>query len=833
MRVYLAFILATALVFSGFAQQADWYQGKPIKGIEFNGLRNIKASEMKDITEPYIGRLFTDELFLEIQGRLYALEYFEGAISPSAVPADPAGNEVILRFTVTERPTVSRINFVGNSRLRRTELKNVISLKEQDVINQVKLRADEQALINKYLEKGFPDVRVRSETRPNTNSTITVTFFIDEGDQITIDEFVFQGNQVFSARTLRGQLSLKTKNIIRDGAFQEAKLVADRDAITQYYRDRGYIDAEVTDVVQDVRKDARGNNVMILTFRIYEGRIYSFGGVEFEGNKIFSTEQLSALVRSKTGELVNAQRLEADLQRVADLYFENGYIFNSIDREEIRNTAEGIVSYKIVIVERGRAHIEHIIVRGNEKTKDKVILREIPLEPGDVFSKAKVMDGLRNLYNLQYFSNVVPDTPPGSTDSLMDLVVTVEEQPTTDVQFGLTFSGTSDPDTFPIAGMIKWTDRNFLGYGNLIGAEINASPDNQRLTLEYTQRWLFGLPLSGGFDFTVQHSSRLAALDIDDPQFQGTEDEAYPDGFDSYQDYEDSNKLPDSEYLMNYEQWGLSVGFSSGYRWLTPLGNLNLGGGIRTGFVLNLFDDKLYRPFDPILRDNNNAWLPANSFWTSLGLDQRDLYYDPSSGYYGVQRFGFYGFFPVEREHYIRSDTKAEYFYTLFNLPVTDNYNFKAVFGIHTGVSFIFPEPGFYYDDPFIEDVNKLAVDGMFIGRGWTNERLNRGFALWENWAEIRFPLFPGILALDFFFDAAAVKSTPEDFFQTFMMEDMRFSFGGGLRFAIPQFPFRFLFAKGFTVEDGSIKWKNGNIWRSDKSGSGVDFVISFNISTY
>ncbi|MDR1586442.1 MAG: outer membrane protein assembly factor BamA, partial [Treponema sp.] len=502
MRYKFVFFLIVAIGLCVFAQEqetppprpSDWYQGKPIRDIVFTGLRHVKAAELEGLMDTYKGLSFDDNIFWEIQGKLYALEYFE-MISPSAVPADAFGNEVIIRFAVTERPIVSRINFVGNSGLRRSELLDTVTIKVNDVVNQAKIRVDEQAIINKYLEKGYPDVTVRSDVQTGNDSSLLLTFYISEGEKISIDEFRFEGNSVFSARTLRGQLSLKAKNLINDGAFQEAKLVADRQALTRYYHDRGYIDAEVIDVVRDIRKDAKGNNNLILTFRINEGRIYSFGGVTFEGNEIFSTGQLSGLITSKVGDTINARKIEADLQQVADLYFENGYIFNTIGREENRNPATGVVSYNVPIVERGRAHIENIFVRGNNKTKTNVILREIPLEPGDVFSKAKVMDGMRNLYNLQYFSMVAPDTPPGSADSLMDLVFNVEEQPTTDLQFGLTFSGSSDPETFPVSGLIKWNDRNFRGTGNQLGAELNASPDTASLSLNYTHRWIFGLPL--------------------------------------------------------------------------------------------------------------------------------------------------------------------------------------------------------------------------------------------------------------------------------------------------------------------------------------------------
>jgi outer membrane protein insertion porin family len=287
---------------------------------------------------------------------------------------------------------------------------------------------------------------------------------------------------------------------------------------------------------------------------------------------------------------------------------------------------------------------------------------------------------------------------------------------------------------------------------------------------------------------------------------------------------------------MPYDQWRLSLGVGSGYRWLTPYGNLGVGGGLRIGMVLNAFDSDLYRPFDPILREQNDSWSPSTSIWGSVSLDQRDVYYDPSRGYYGIQRLGYYGILPFEQEHYIRTDTKLEWFYTLLDFPLTDNWNLKAVFGVHTGLSFILRQP--QYDRPLIEEASSLAVDGMFIGRGWTTEYRRKGFALWENWAEVRIPLVPGILAWDFFFDAAGIKKTPQALFTEFFADDgshagsdtffMRFSFGGGVRFSIPMFPFRFSVAKRFLYQDGKVNWLSGGI-----GGSGFDFVVSFAISTY
>ena len=244
MRLGLATALALIVAFSGFAQQSDdWYQGKPIRNIVFEGLVHVRSSELEAITEPFIGRPFSDDTYWDMLGRLYALEYFE-TITPTAIRADALGSEVIVRFSIVERPTISRINFVGNTDMRRNELLDTVTLKVNDVATQVKLRLDELAIIEKYLEKGYPDIKVSSETQPGSSaSTIIVVFYIEEGEKIAIERFSFEGNSVFTSRVLQKQLSLKTKGLIADGAFQEAKLNADMQSLANYYRDRGYIEA--------------------------------------------------------------------------------------------------------------------------------------------------------------------------------------------------------------------------------------------------------------------------------------------------------------------------------------------------------------------------------------------------------------------------------------------------------------------------------------------------------------------------------------------------------------------------------------------------------------
>ena len=847
MRLKVLFVLLFFLTaVCGFSQQEqpqqDWFTGKPINDIIFSGIKNISQSELEALVFPYKGRVYDENLHFEILTKLYALNYFINIV-PDTRPVD-GGSKVNLVFIVTEFPVIGRINFSGNSALRRSELSDLISTKVSDFHNQVKIRADVEAIKNKYTEKGFPNANVTVTETPSGDSSITLTFVINEGNKITIRNIEFQGNTRFSNSALRGQLSLKAKTLLNDGAFQEAKLLADIEAITKYYHDRGYIDASVKDVTRTYDTDDKGTN-MTLTFMIEEGNSFTFGGVKFEGNIIFSTAQLEKLIYSKTGDTLNFTKVMTDLQRVSDLYYENGYIFNTIERITHKDNQTNVISYTVFIVERGRAYIEDIVIVGNEKTKTEVILREIPLEPGDVFSKTKVMDAMRNLYNLQFFSMVMPDTQPGSAENLMVLVFTVEEQPTTDIQFGFTFSGSSDPESFPISGMIKWNDRNLAGSGNQIGAEINSSVvETTNISLNYLQRWIMGLPLSGGFDLSADFTKRFATMNNTAPFFNGDETNyAFPDGFQSYDEYISHNKLPPRDYLMEFRQRYLSLGFSTGYRWNTFLGIFGINGGTRFGIVKNIYDNVLFRPFDPALRAGNNEWVPKNSFWFSTTLDQRDIFYDPSRGYLFYDRIGFFGILNSEREHYIRNDLKIQYYYTLLNIPVTEKWNFKIVFAAQAGLSTIFKQPGRTNLDPTvpipIEDVNKLAVDGMFVGRGWSREFRNKGLLLLDNWLELRFPIVNGILAWDFFLDAAGVETMQGYYFgrneygePNFTLDNFRFSLGGGLRFTIPQFPFRFSLAKRFLIRNGSLEWVTGGIGGTSP-GAGIDFVVSFAMSTY
>lgn len=866
MRRTFLLLLALLVTVPLVAQDGDgeWYQDKPIQDITFDGLDTVSENELGSIVEPYLGEPFTDDLFLELQRKLYALDYFE-EIVPEAIRADEAGSAVILNFEVQERPVVDRVEFAGNNRVGRNALLSSILLTRGDMITRSKRRVDEEAIVSTYVERGYPDVEVSSRVVEEDGRTL-LYFDIDEGNQLTIEEIRFEGNSFATDSTLRGVIESKEQSLFNRGVYQERVIEQDRGRIERWYQEQGYVDATVSEVSRDIqRNEEERRSTVILTFFIEEGEQYTFGGIDFQGNTIFTDEELRELIRLDEGDTLDLARLDANYQQVADRYYENGYIFNQITRTAQRNEEENVISYTVNIVERNRAHIENIIFRGNEKTRDFVLYREIPLEVGDVFSATKIREGLTNLANLQYFSSITPETPQGSAEGLMDLVVNVEETTTADITFGVAFGGNQE---FPVSAQIRWQDRNFRGRGQTFGINTNLSPISQSLNFNFTEPWLFGQRWSGGVNFNVERA-RITGVpqDILAPVFSNDEEnEAVPDPFTGQyvftedttidgvtyeageyfpgepsdenisqlgleRDYDYAGgslaAIPD-DYLMEYNSWNFGVSGNTGYTFQTDLGRLRPSTSLGTRLNYITYDESIYRPFNAATRDNLDSWRIINFWRLGLALDNRDIIFSPSRGYLLDQGVIFYGGFLFGDRHFIRSESKAQGFVTLWDWPVGDTWNWKMVLGAESSFDVVFPH--FYYPSGDYQtngpgEQYLVLQDGMFNARGWPRDR---GEALWNNWLELRMPLAEQVIWWDTFLEGARLWQTRDDF-GTGTIEDWKFTFGSGIRFVIPQFPIRLYIAKRFRMEqDGDIVPQTGNLFnRGGEEGRGVELVFS------
>ena len=764
-----------------FAQSEDWFYGKKIKSIKFSGLHYVSRADVSGVTKSFLGKEFSDEVYFELLSRIGALDYFE-SFDTSINPTNEKYESIEIVFAVVENPIIAKVEFVGNRKITRTDLLSRMKMKENDIFSEADLEKEVLTLTEHYLSKGFTNIHITTNWEKTEHNEINVKYIINEGTATSLRSIKFEGNQIISDKTLLGTMKLKPRSLFSRGAFQETKLEADKQAILTYYLNRGYVDADIIDVIREDAIDDKGNSVIDWTFVLTEGYQYSFAGVKFEGNYLFSSEYLESKFKMDVGDVFNYTKFNECLSDMSDAYYENGYLTTAIIPEPYKDDDLRQVSYLIHIDEQTRSHVENISVIGNKKTKDKVILREVPLEPGDVFSRSKLLDGMRNLYNLQYFSNIIPDFVPGSEDNLIDIVFNVEEQSTTSVEGGLTFTGISDPNAFPVSLFGTWKESNLMGTGRQISVTASLSFTNRSLGFSYSDDWLFDKPIGYSASLKGEWNKQTVLQKVFTPR-----------------------GLDVTNYNMAIDAITLSLDNAIGKRWYPNNYVVSLNGGLSNLLLRYKFDEGL-TPVDYSVAYFNNKWGIKNAVWVGSAIDSRDNRTYPSSGWYAKQVFTWTGLIPkYENQFYLQSDTIGEVYFTLFDIQATEKWNFKTIFSYVTGLSILRPKK-----DTEIASANRLSIDGSVIGRGWDNIYSNKGDFMWTNAFELRAPVVPNIISAQFFLDAVALKDQRLSMRNRLGIDDFYFSFGPGLRSLVPQLPLSIYIVNTFTMKDGKFSWGNG-----------------------
>ena len=838
-RIFLTslfFLLSMTALISAQSTQDAWYVDKPVKAFSFKGLVTVKESDLQSLLATHIGEKFSTTLLEDVQASLYALDYFESIVT-NAVAGDDAKTSLIIEFVVKERPSIVEVVVKGNTTVRTNEITDKVLLKKGDLSNQGKLDADVAAVKSLYLDKGYADASVTGSFDPaEAENTVRATFTINEGIPTTIKDIHFSGNSFASESTLRGVMKTKPQSLFDSGVFEESKLEEDKTAIISYYTDRGYADVTVDKITRDI-ENQNGRNYLVITIYLTEGQQWNYGGMSFVGNNIFPTTRLQELVYQKPGKPLSTQKLQADVDRIRSLYYDNGYIFNAFSSAEKRDDAAKTITYTLTVQETDKAHIESIIFKGNTRTKENVLRRGLPFEEGDVFNVAQIVQGRQYLENLQYFKTVSIDTPAGTENGLMDIVFTVEESSTADINFGVVFSG----GNFPISGDIKWDEKNFQGGGQTVSVDLEFSTIKQLVALSYSEPYLTDVPWSGGLSLSFDHQTQTNVLqDILGPVFSDSQQAiAAPDPYTNRADYlndlANGISIP-TQYLMSYDSYDIGLGANTGYTFTLPGSHLGLTASYTPTVRYVDYDASLYRPFEKNVRDNNMKWIFIDQIAASVILDARDIYWNPTTGYYLAQNFTYVGGLLFGDREYIRSDSTIEGFLTLFDIPVFEGWDFQLVLAAHSALSFILPN----YDPTTgswrtnTDYTDQLYIDGMTVGRGW---REMYGNALWDNKLELRMPIvkeavwFVTFLDIAGLFDqpwyATAPSTTdPTTSFNHLSLDQFFFSVGAGLRFSIPQFPIRLYLAQGFKYNTTAGTWslKTGDFAVGPLS---LNFVIS------
>lgn len=464
---------------------------------------------------------------------LYATGYFYNI----RVVKEPADGGVKLEYLLIGKPTLTQIRFQGNTKFSDKKLGKKLASKTGEPLDEQKLHADAQEIIKLYQKKGYRQTGV--EYVPVVDSELgkgTVTFEITEAPKVKVDDVVFDGAEAFSQRKLRGVLKTRRHWFLSwltgSGVMKDEVFAEDRERLAEFYREAGYIDFEIRDIQFEQIKANR----MVIKFTIREGLQYRVGQVNFTGNELFSTEEIRDQMQSREGsrwvrglrmgpgQVFTPAGLAKDRDSVQDFYGARGYIDARVLANLRPNTVQGTMDITYRLAEGRESFVERIDIKGNVKTKDRVIRRELAVSPGEVFDMVSVKLSTNRLYGLQYFSRVDAQPEPTDVPDRKNLVLTVEEKSTGDIRFGAGFSSLDE-----LVGFVELTQGNadifkqplFFGTGAGQKLRLIAQVGTARRDIQFTfiEPWFLGRKLALGFD--LYHRNLLYYSDVYDIDLTG------------------------------------------------------------------------------------------------------------------------------------------------------------------------------------------------------------------------------------------------------------------------------------------------------------------------
>jgi outer membrane protein insertion porin family len=412
------------------------------------------------------------------------------------------GDRVVV--TVVENPTIGRIAFEGNKKLKDDALKKDLQSKESGPLWRPFVQGDAEHIAELYRQSGYFDTRVTPQTIKSGKGDagrVTLVFTIKEGDKLAVRDIAFAGNRAFPAYKLKGVVKSGQTNVLsflldNDG-YNSDRIENDRDLLRSFYQAHGYADARVT---ASASYEAAKKGV-VLTYSIDEGPQYRFGKVDIESSlKAVDGSALRHSMRTQSGDTYDADAVTKTVDDLTMQLAKAGQPFASVfartDREPpLGGKGQGVVNLTYTIDEGKRLYVERIEIHGNTKTRDDVIRREFDFGEGDAYNRALADRAERHLKALGYFKTVKITTEPGSAPDRVVLAVAVEEQSTGDFKISGGYSTS--------AGMlaeVSVSDTNLFGTGDKGKISVTYGQYAMAFDLGFTDPYALGPGLSLGAD---------------------------------------------------------------------------------------------------------------------------------------------------------------------------------------------------------------------------------------------------------------------------------------------------------------------------------------------
>jgi outer membrane protein insertion porin family len=483
--------------------EAELARGLPILRIVVAGNRRITPEDVVTYLRERTGQEFSPEVLTQDVRELYASGFFDDI----EVDLERLQEGVVLRFVVRERPSVNAVTFEGNSEIDKDDLKEGVELKANTILSPPAIRRSIQKIRDMYAEKGYFLAEVGSETVPQKNNEVEVKFKIREQGQVSVKRVTFIGNESISTDELRSLMFIGNPGLLAFGSggpFRQDAFERDIAVISAMYYDRGFLAVSVSTPRVMLTPDRTGIEIAITIdegprYKIRQLRVYERGEGGKEVEPIGGRRNLRMMVRAKAGDYFNRAALLEDLQAIRTLYRDNGYANVDANPQTQLDPATNEVDV-FVPVERGPlVHFERIEVRGNGKTRDKVIRRELEVYEGGQFHETKLDKSKRRVTALGYFERVDVSMEQGSAPDKMNVYIEVAERPTGTFQVG---AGFSSVENFIATAQIQ--QANLFGNGQSLSLQGQFSSLRQLVNIHFFEPYFLDSKFNASIDLYDQ-----------------------------------------------------------------------------------------------------------------------------------------------------------------------------------------------------------------------------------------------------------------------------------------------------------------------------------------
>lgn len=423
---------------------------------------------------------------------------------------------VKLIYVVQGKPVLTDVRFVGNTKFSTSKLQKELTSKIGQPLDERKLFADAQKIQTKYQKAGYQ--RTKAEYKLNINENAgrgSVTIEITEAPKVKITDIQFVGAAAFTEKELAKQLKTKEKWMFSwltgSDKFKDDQFDEDKERLAEFYRNKGYLDFEIKSVDYEYPRPDR----MVIKFQLFEGKQYKVGAVAVKGNAVFPTAELERDIRMTAGQTFTPDGQRKDVDSLRDFYGSKGYIDARVTAVRTPNTETGNMDVTYQVAENDKSYVEKIEIKGNVKTKDKVLRRELAISPGETFDMVRVKLSKQRLENLNYFEKVDAQPEPTEVRDRKNLVVSVEEKNTGNMSVGAGFSSIES-----VVGFVEVSQGNFdlfkppwfTGGGQKMRLRASYGSQRQDYLLSFVEPWFLDRKLAFSVDLYHRNTAFQSAL---------------------------------------------------------------------------------------------------------------------------------------------------------------------------------------------------------------------------------------------------------------------------------------------------------------------------------